>query len=289
MTAQPFPFETVPIGSAIPPKMKAAVMRALAKDKNLRQQSVKEFYLDFTLADSRPSAIFAVRGSGADLAGMPSSMHPPSTPPLTHASQPPPPMTAGTSGLLPAPSFSDAQAPGVYPSSPAMSVPAGAYPGAPQVPPPPPPTARKASGGLVLGIVALAAIAGVVAGVIFFKGKPATGSEKGDASGHPASTATASASVDAGKPAPVPPPDDAGAPAADAGPHPADTHAEQACHHAEAAATHDNLPEARRWMNTCDGPGKAAARAAIDAAELRVHHLGPPCPRGRHCPPGLMH
>src|SRR6185312_9538430 len=47
MTAQPFPFETVPMGSAIPPKMKQAVMRALAKDKNQRQQTVREFFEEF--------------------------------------------------------------------------------------------------------------------------------------------------------------------------------------------------------------------------------------------------
>ena len=44
MTAQPFPFETVPLGSQVPPKMKAAVMRALSKDRERRQQSVREFF-----------------------------------------------------------------------------------------------------------------------------------------------------------------------------------------------------------------------------------------------------
>src|SRR4051812_22164729 len=59
MTAQPFPFETVPLGSQVPPKMKAAVMRALSKDKNQRQQSAKEFFEEFTIGVGRTTGLGA--------------------------------------------------------------------------------------------------------------------------------------------------------------------------------------------------------------------------------------
>jgi serine/threonine-protein kinase len=57
MTAQPFPFETSPAGATVPPKMKAAVMRALQKDKNARQSTVREFYAELTLGAARPSML----------------------------------------------------------------------------------------------------------------------------------------------------------------------------------------------------------------------------------------
>src|SRR6185295_956844 len=59
MTAQPFPFETVPLGSSVPLKMRQAVMRALAKDKNQRQQTVREFYEELTMGGGRASMVFA--------------------------------------------------------------------------------------------------------------------------------------------------------------------------------------------------------------------------------------
>ena len=68
MTAQPFPFETVPLGSAVPPKMKAAVMRALSKDKAQRQQVVREFYEEFTMGGGgRSSVAFGSRTSTPEL------------------------------------------------------------------------------------------------------------------------------------------------------------------------------------------------------------------------------
>src|SRR5439155_20953559 len=56
MTAQPFPFETIPLGSQVPPKMKAAVMRALSKDKERRQQSAKEYCEEFSMGGSYRSS-----------------------------------------------------------------------------------------------------------------------------------------------------------------------------------------------------------------------------------------
>ena len=53
MTAQPFPFEAIPMGGQVPPKMKAAVMRALSKDKTQRQQTVREYFEDGTAGGQR--------------------------------------------------------------------------------------------------------------------------------------------------------------------------------------------------------------------------------------------
>jgi serine/threonine-protein kinase len=53
MTAQPFPFETMPLGSQVPPKMKAAVMRALSKSPAHRPQTVTEYFEDLTLGTPR--------------------------------------------------------------------------------------------------------------------------------------------------------------------------------------------------------------------------------------------
>jgi eukaryotic-like serine/threonine-protein kinase len=63
MTAQPFPFETLPLGSQVPSKMRAAVMRALSKDAAHRQQTVGEFYDELTLGAPAVSAFSGPRSS----------------------------------------------------------------------------------------------------------------------------------------------------------------------------------------------------------------------------------
>jgi eukaryotic-like serine/threonine-protein kinase len=63
MTAQPFPFETLPLGSQVPTKMRGAVMRALSKDAGHRQQTVTEFYDELTLGAARPTAASGPRSS----------------------------------------------------------------------------------------------------------------------------------------------------------------------------------------------------------------------------------
>src|SRR5262245_1350086 len=57
MTAQPFPFETIPLAANVPAKMKAAVMRALHKDRAQRQQSVREFYEELSIGTTRLSFV----------------------------------------------------------------------------------------------------------------------------------------------------------------------------------------------------------------------------------------
>jgi serine/threonine protein kinase len=55
MTAQPKAFEATPNGALLPPRMRAAIMKALAKAKEDRPASVKEFYESFAGTGSAAS------------------------------------------------------------------------------------------------------------------------------------------------------------------------------------------------------------------------------------------
>ncbi len=61
LTAQPFPFEVTAVGSNVPPKMRAAILRGLEKDKNKRQSNVKQFIEELSLGGAR--------GAGAPMTG----------------------------------------------------------------------------------------------------------------------------------------------------------------------------------------------------------------------------
>src|SRR6185437_3819163 len=169
MTAQPFPFETVPMGSAVPAKMKAAVMRALSKDKNLRHPSVREFYEEFTigagggrvsLVSGAPRTSVSEAGGAPVIGAAPTSTgaaaYPSGTQPLQHT-----PSSPGVIGAAP-----------VYPSSSGMAVPAGAYPGAPQTAPPS--AARKSSAGLIVGALVLVGALGAAGVLVLGKKKSGT-------------------------------------------------------------------------------------------------------------------
>ena len=54
MTAQPKPFEATPNGALLPPKMRSAIMKALAKKREERWSSVKEFYEAFSTGAGAP-------------------------------------------------------------------------------------------------------------------------------------------------------------------------------------------------------------------------------------------
>jgi serine/threonine protein kinase len=56
MTAQPFPFEVTAVGANVPPKMRAAILRGLEKDRNKRQSSVKQFFEELGIGGSRVGA-----------------------------------------------------------------------------------------------------------------------------------------------------------------------------------------------------------------------------------------
>jgi serine/threonine-protein kinase len=57
MTAVPLPFDATPAGAAVPPNMKRAVMRALAKKPSDRPQTMREFYGELTLGNVRSSLL----------------------------------------------------------------------------------------------------------------------------------------------------------------------------------------------------------------------------------------
>jgi serine/threonine-protein kinase len=309
MTAQPFPFETVPLGSSVPPKMKAAVMRALSKDKNQRQQSVKEFYEEFTIGMGRTSGLGGpMRTSLADMGAMSGGAAGSAQTQLGAPAYGSGPQQQYQSGSQPVvgdrTSMPGVQTggQGVYPSSPGMAVPADAYPGAPAQVPAPPPANKKGGAGPIIGVVAVVGVIGIVGAVFLFKGKGGSTNNSADAGATTAGTSSAGKTNvqedDAGAPAADSATADAGAPpkptvttptTVTAPPKPTVTPAqEQACRAAESAAAHDNLPDARRHYASCEGNGKVTARAAIEQAEIRAKNKvrvppPPPC-KGRHCP-----
>jgi tRNA A-37 threonylcarbamoyl transferase component Bud32 len=68
MSAQPAPFESLQKAANVPPKMRNAVLRALAKDAGHRPQSAREFFEELTLGNTRMSVVGL--GSGG-VAAMP--------------------------------------------------------------------------------------------------------------------------------------------------------------------------------------------------------------------------
>jgi serine/threonine-protein kinase len=141
MTAQPFPFETLPIGSQVPSKMRTAVMRALSKDVAHRQQTVKEFYEELTLGTPGPSVLDAPRSSLPDGVGPAGTTQIPTSP-----SQPPIHVTGGipiTGG------YPQRDSGGMVPAPPIQE--------------------KKSKAGLVIGIVlALLAVVGGGGAAVYF-------------------------------------------------------------------------------------------------------------------------
>jgi eukaryotic-like serine/threonine-protein kinase len=131
MTAQPLPFEASAPSTSIPPNMRAAILRALSKNRDERQASTKEFYEQLS------------GGGGITVEEQPVSLG-----------------SAGTAAMAAAPDFSafSGQAappapmhhPGVHAGTPpAMAAPV----------PPPPPAKRGGSGkGLIIGLGAIGAV-----------------------------------------------------------------------------------------------------------------------------------
>ena len=278
-------------------------MRALSKDKNQRQQSVREFYEEFTMGGGRTTGIGLARPSGADIV-VPSSGAIAAGGGLTGA------MTSartqpGNAVLTPPPgSVNQFSAPGGYPSSPGMPQPVigGVPTGSGQVFQAPPP-AKKSSLPAILGGVAAVAVVGVAAAFFLTRGNGdhhAGGPDGVDAG--PAtsvSTVTATPPPDTGKQAEVDAsvaetaaPVDAGPPAVPTGPMQPikpvgpSLESERACREAEARANHDELGPARAAFARCEGPGKVTARMAIEQATIRHGRKHPRCPPGKRCPRG---
>src|SRR6185436_3044068 len=54
MTAQPTPFEATPVGGQIPAAMRTGILRSLAKDREQRQSTAKQFYDELAGQTSAP-------------------------------------------------------------------------------------------------------------------------------------------------------------------------------------------------------------------------------------------
>jgi len=74
LTAQPRPFESLPVGALVPPGTKIAVLRALSKEPTDRQRSVSQFYQELAGAapalGSAPGALGAQQPPGGSTARM---------------------------------------------------------------------------------------------------------------------------------------------------------------------------------------------------------------------------
>ncbi|WP_437968355.1 serine/threonine-protein kinase [Sorangium sp. So ce260] len=296
MTAQPFPFEAVPMGAAAPAKMKAAVMRALSKNREDRQQSAREFYEELTI------------GAGPRLSVLGSA-------PRTHVG-----MEAPTSGTALMPSRSGQTQIGEPlfvagpPTAPGKTVvnhhaatvmdqaamPGGAVPAHPpvntgsgQVFPAPPPPAQKNKTAPILAAVAAVAVLGVVGIVMMTKGDRGTATEESTSTAIPLTTGTPPVTVTSdptvalptSEPStPEPPPEQTGqvktppTPTTNT-PSPTGTpktppagneKAEQECRAAINLANGGNTDLAVKRFSGCDGPRKAEARAAISSSAKRA-------------------
>jgi serine/threonine-protein kinase len=144
MTEVPRPFEQWPTGAAVPPKMRQALMRALAKKPEQRQSTVREFLDDFSVGGGRgrtsmpshetPGAIMPPTSAM-------SSFDAPGAPRRTEIATPY--MPAGGPGMGPGGPGMGPGGPGMGPGGHGMGPGPGAGygppPGAFAAPPPPPP------------------------------------------------------------------------------------------------------------------------------------------------------
>jgi eukaryotic-like serine/threonine-protein kinase len=284
MTAQPFPFETIgAIGSQVPAKMKGAVLRALSKDKNQRQQTVREFFEELSMGAQRLSSVGLAPRTSAPEGPSGTSFMP---------AQPGSGAAGGARTQMGEPLFSPGQPAGHTmmdaggnPSNPGMPSASG-YPSAPQaqvptgsgqVMGPGSAHAKKGGGaGAIIAGVAVVAVIGIVIGVVAMKKGPSS----------PESTGGGLIALPDGGGPVVVAQDDGGA-STDAGAgHDAGTHtvvpvgtgtgttkvdskAEAECSAAAGLATGNNISLAVSHFRNCDGPGKVLARTAIDQAAQR--------------------
>lgn len=205
LTQQPFPFEITPIGANVPPKMRAAILRGLEKDRNKRQTSVKQFFEELSMGGARMGAPMTgqqpIHGGGVSMGAMPSGqMHSMQSGPMPSvqgrpgatqigeplfAQQPMAPagrtvIDTGT-GQSAAMSMTPQPMPvmPMHQSQPPMHGHMGGMGGPGYVaPPPPPPAAGKPSSNNMLpiigGIVVLMVV-GIVGVIFAFKGKSSGG------------------------------------------------------------------------------------------------------------------
>jgi hypothetical protein len=304
MTAAPAAFETTQAGMHVPANMKMAVMRALSKDRNQRQRTVRELFEEMTLGTAGPrmSLVGGPRTSGASY---------PEVPPMhggtVAISATPQPMPArGGQTQMGEPMFAPPTAPaGRTMMDTPMGVPAHApatggmqaYPTPQPMPMGQPlagsPSAKggKSNTGLILGVVGGVVVIGAIIGVVAMK------SGNGDASGEvipvPTGTTTVTsdpttggstgpvAEVPSGTPStggttPTKPtnPTTPGTSTATGtgtgtGTGTVDPKKDAACKTAMSLAQPGNIGLAVKAYGGCDGPSRSAAAQKIGGAALQ--------------------
>ncbi|MFO0556310.1 MAG: protein kinase [Polyangiaceae bacterium] len=198
MTEPPRSFDTTPAGRNVPPKMRNAVLRALSKDKNQRQQSARDFFEELTIGATRMTAVGLGIGGVAAMPGVVSGPAPVG-PGRTQMGTP-------IESAL-APQATAKTLPGDAPWVPQPTVPTAGGQAIPAQPQP----QKKGGGGALIATVAVLFVVGGAVGAFFFlrnKKKPddndttvaistATAtSDKSEVSATPsATTATASATT----------------------------------------------------------------------------------------------
>jgi serine/threonine-protein kinase len=208
MTEPPRPIETQPLGDHVPLAMRNAISRALAKNKDERFASVKEFYEAFAGSSSAQHTAAMGAAAAASAGGNPAALAPsePGGRPKTEMAQPI--MGGGPpAGAVTPPPY------GPGPGGPAIGTPAPHGAPAASVPQGPMHSPAKKGGGsgLVIGLAVLAVLligGGVTAYALRGKPKPVPTTTLADLSGSPSTSAAPVESATAA------PPDDPAAAAA---------------------------------------------------------------------------
>jgi serine/threonine-protein kinase len=266
MTAQPFPFETIPLGSQVPPKMKAAVMRALSKDRERRQQSVREFFEELTIGAGRQtSGLIAIPRSDTGTSILSNRPSGPPTPGAIAYGDPGAPPQAPTYDPMLQPS--SGSPPAVYSTHQQRSVPTGS--GQVFAPGSAPPT-RGIGAGLVAAI-AIVVVSGCIATALFFRG------QLGFTSDGPASSGAATASTEP-KPRPtvqVPVDTSAPVPPQTTTEPPPRPERPDDCKLAHGEVRAGEIAKAVMHYKTCESSSEQAAlRTSIEAAALKEVRAG---------------
>ncbi|MEZ4300551.1 MAG: protein kinase [Polyangiaceae bacterium] len=306
MTAAPLAFEATPAGMQVPPNMKMAVMRALSKDRNQRQGSVRELFEELTvgtagprmsmLGGGRPTGVSypeaaPMHGGTVAIHATPQPMHAVggSRPGQTQMGEPmfgPPTGPAGRT-MMDTPMGVPAQSPvtggmQAYPTPQPMPMMQGPGQGAARP--------AKSNTGLILGVLGGVVVLGVIIGVVAMK---SGGDESGSTDVIPVPTGTTVASADttSSEPSTTSTTDAPGTTAAVGGTTtktastatnttsststssntaPAvDPAKDAACKTAMALAQPGNISLAVREYRKCDGPSRGAAASKIGSAAVQ--------------------
>ena len=199
MTESPRPIETQALGTNVPERMRSAITRALAKNKDERFATVKEFFQAFSSGAAGEVPHTGVMGAPSHEHGAAAVSTPGAARPMTEMAAP---VTGGGMGPSPnamtsAPYPGPGSAPGSNMGAP-IAIPAGPAHGGPHAG-----GEKKGGMGLILGLGVLAILL-IGGGITAFalRGKPKTGPGGDPLAGISATAATAAVVESATPPAP---------------------------------------------------------------------------------------